>query len=248
MRHLMRLLALRPSRSLIGLIVFAALSGCAVTIERTPPQQASRPSPNIAIEAERAVNRFRNVIAQMEPFAEQVCREERRSNCDFRVLVDGTPNQPPNAFQTLDRNGRPILVFNLALIGSVQNADELAFVVGHEAAHHIARHLDRQRRNAAAGAAVFGEAAAAVFGRNAEAIRAGQELGAALASRTFSKDFELEADALGTVITHRAGFDPIRGAQFFNALPDPQNRFLGTHPPNKDRIETVRRVAATLGR
>jgi len=180
--------------------------------------------------------------------AERICRAERRDNCDFLIVVDNRPGQPPNAFQTLDRSGRPVLAFNLALIGSVRNADELAFVVGHEAAHHIARHIDRQNRNAALGAAVFGEAASAVFGGNAEAIRAGQEFGAMVGARSYSKDFELEADALGTIITHRAGYDPVRGAAFFTQLPDPRNRFLGTHPPNAERMATVQRVASRLGR
>ena len=57
---------------------------------------------------------------------------------------------------------------------------------------------------------------------------------------------ELEADALGTIIAHEAGFDPLRGAAFFERIPDPGNQFLGTHPPNAARIETVRRVAASL--
>jgi predicted Zn-dependent protease len=65
-------------------------------------------------------------------------------------------------------------------------------------------------------------------------------------ARSYSKNFELEADALGTVITHNAGYNPVRGAEFFSQLPDPGNRFLGTHPPNAQRIETVRRVAAGL--
>jgi len=56
----------------------------------------------------------------------------------------------------------------------------------------------------------------------------------------------LEADRLGTVITARAGFNPVRGAEFFNRIPDPGNRFLGTHPPNAARMEIVRRTAAGL--
>jgi len=44
----------------------------------------------------------------------------------------------------------------------------------------------------------------------------------------------------------RAGYNPVRGAQFFTRIPDPGNRFLGTHPPNAQRIETVRRVNAQL--
>ena len=58
------------------------------------------------------------------------------------------------------------------------------------------------------------------------------KLGAQVGARSYSKDFELEADALGTVITHRAGFSPLKGAAFFTRIPDPGDRFLGTHPPN----------------
>ena len=51
---------------------------------------------------------------------------------------------------------------------------------------------------------------------------------------------------MGAVIAHKAGYDPVLGAEFFNRIPDPGDRFLGTHPPNAERIRTVRRVAATL--
>ena len=73
-----------------------------------------------------------------------------------------------------------------------------------------------------------------------------QNLGASVGARTFSKDYELEADALGTIITARAGFDPLLGARYFTRIPDPGNRFLGTHPPNRDRIKTVRRTMAGM--
>ncbi|MDB4254950.1 peptidase M48, partial [bacterium] len=43
-----------------------------------------------------------------------------------------------------------------------------------------------------------------------------------------------------------AGFDPLNGAQFFFRVPDPGDRFLGTHPANADRLRTVQRVAAGL--
>jgi predicted Zn-dependent protease len=72
------------------------------------------------------------------------------------------------------------------------------------------------------------------------------DIGAGVGARSYSKNFELEADGLGTVITHRAGFNPVKGAEYFTQIPDPGNRFLGTHPPNAQRIETVRRVAAGL--
>jgi len=191
---------------------------------------------------------FIEVVERVEPVAEAQCRDQSpTANCDFRIVVDDRPGQPPNAFQTLDREGRPIIAFTLALIADVRNADELAFVLAHEAAHHVAGHLERQRQNAVVGAAVFGQLAGAVGGASAEAIRQAQELGAVVGARSYSQDFELEADALGTIIAHRSGYDPLLGSQFFFRIPDPGNRFLGTHPPNAARVAVVNETAAALG-
>jgi predicted Zn-dependent protease len=87
---------------------------------------------------------------------------------------------------------------------------------------------------------------ASLQGGTERQVRKAQEIGALLGARRYSKDFELEADALGAVITLKAGFDAVRGAEFFNRLPDPGDQFLGTHPPNAERLATVRRTAAAL--
>ena len=193
-----------------------------------------------------AARAFVEVVATVEPVAERECRARTRGvNCNFRIVVDDRPGQPSNAFQTVDESGRPVVAFTLALIRDARNPDELAFVMGHEAAHHIAGHLKRQRENAEAGAVIFA-GLATLTGASADGVQTAQDLGATVGARTYSKDFELEADSLGTIITVRAGYDPIRGAEFFTRIPDPGDRFLGTHPPNAARIETVRRTAAGL--
>lgn len=194
-----------------------------------------------------AARNFVQVVERLEPVAEQVCRANApQLDCDFRIVVDDRPGQPANAYQTRDAQGRPILAFTVALLGEVRNADELAFVLSHEAAHHIAGHLDRQSRNAAIGATVFGQLASGLGGGNADVVRTAQQIGAGVGARSYSKDFELEADALGTTIAKRAGYDPVNGAQFFLRIPDPGDTFLGTHPPNAQRMEIVRRTAAGL--
>lgn len=194
----------------------------------------------------QANREFVRVVQTIEPVAEAECRRRApRSNCDFLIVIDDRPNQPPNAFQTLDDTGRPVIAFNLGLIAMAHNADELAFVLGHEAAHHINGHIARTQANAATGALIFA-GLAALTGAGENGVRAAQDIGATVGARSYSKDFELEADALGTRITARAGYDPVRGAAFFTRIPDPGNRFLGTHPPNAARIETVRREAARL--
>lgn len=189
---------------------------------------------------------FVQVVRQVEPVAERECRARAPGrSCDFRIVIDDRPGQPPNAFQTVDEAGRPIIAFTLALIADARNADELAFVMSHEAAHHIAGHLERQREAATVGALVFGELAG-LGGGGAQSVEMAARLGAAVGARSYSKDFELEADALGTVITDAAGFDPVLGAQFFRRIPDPGDQFLGTHPPNAERIAIVERTAAGL--
>jgi Zn-dependent protease with chaperone function len=232
--------------SVLGLV---AVVGCVEVVDQGPvsrpaPQAAPRPTATTPTRAQ--VEQFITVVQRVEPVAERECRARSpRANCDFRIVVDDRPGQPPNAYQTLDRNGQPILAFTLPLIAQVRNQDELAFVMGHEAAHHISGHIPRQQQNAAAGAILLG-GLAAITGASQTVVDQAVDIGAGVGARSYSKNFELEADALGTVITHNAGYNPVRGAEFFSQLPDPGNRFLGTHPPNAQRIETVRRVAAGL--
>ena len=175
----------------------------------------------------------------------QVVNRTKNTNCDFNIVVDDRLDQPANAYQTLDRDGRPVIAFTLALIADARNEDELAFVLGHEAAHHISGHIARQQQNAVAGAVIFA-GLATLSGGDRGTIRSAQELGAQVGARSYSKNFELEADALGTIITTRAGYDPLRGAAFFTRIPDPGDKFLGTHPPNASRLDTVRRTVAGM--
>jgi Zn-dependent protease with chaperone function len=242
-------------RFLIPFLLFA-LAACEVvptleplprTLPQSTPQRVDTPSSNaLRGRADQAARNFVQVVQTVEPVAERECRRVAPGmNCDFLIVVDDRPGQPPNAFQTLSRDGRPIVAFNLALIASVENADELAFVMGHESAHHIMGHLARSQQNAAVGAVIF-SGLAAMSGANADSVRSAEEFGAAVGARSYSKDFELEADRLGTAITMRAGYDAVRGSAFFGRIPDPGNRFLGTHPPNSQRMELVRRTAESL--
>jgi len=230
-----------------------ALAGCTVSMGPPPAQPAPpvgvlrpEPIPN-RITPDNAAQNFIAVVRRVEPVAEQVCRERKpRGNCDFLIVVDDRPGAPPNAFQTLDRTGRPVIGFTLSLIADARNQDELAFVLGHEAAHHIAGHIPLAQRSASEGALVGG-LIATLGGFDPQGVDTLAQLGATVGARRFSKEFELEADALGTVIAARAGYDPVRGAAFFNRIPDPGDRFLGSHPPNADRIRVVQQTAAQLG-
>lgn len=235
-------------RRILPAVVLIALGGCVATYPAPPPlppQAAVAPiqPPRIAAET------FLTVVSRVEPVAERYCRERAAArNCDFRIVIDDRRGQPPNAFQTLDSFGRPVIGFTLALIADARNADELAFVLGHEAAHHVAGHIPKRQDQALSAAMISGVLAQA-SGLSPDEVRAAQNLGAEVAARSYSKDFELEADALGAEIALVAGFDPILGTGFFDRLPDPGDKFLGSHPPNAARkaqvVATVRRLTGS---
>ncbi len=234
---------------LLASLATFALAACEVVPVDPGTGAPTSPSPQVSapqVPAAKAARSFVRVLDTVEPVAERECRQRTQGvKCDFKIVVDDRPGQPANAFQTLDKSGRPVIVFTLALIADAQNEDELAFVMGHEAAHHIAGHIARQQQNAVAGAVIF-SGLATLSGADAASVRRAQDIGAQVGARSYSKEFELEADALGTVITARAGYNPVKGAQFFTRIPDPGDKFLGTHPPNAQRMATVRRVAAGL--
>ncbi|MGI3165241.1 M48 family metallopeptidase [Pseudooceanicola sp. 200-1SW] len=232
-------------RSLLSALLLIGLAACALP-PMPGPEGAGTPGQDIPsrLDADRAARQFAEVVATVEPVAEGICRARRDDDrCAFRIAIDSRRRMPANAFQTLDADGQPVLIFTLALIADMRNPDELAFVMSHEASHHILDHLTRQRDYAAQGAQVYAEAAMR-SGASRRAVRRASELGAAYGARSYSRQFELEADYLGAQIARAAGFDPLRGALYFDRLPDPGDDFLGSHPPNAERMATVRRALA----
>lgn len=230
-------------RPLAALLAALALQACVAPAPLPLAPAAPAPAP-----AAGAAERFTAVSSRVEPVAEALCRSLTRgpANCDIQIAVDDRPGQDPNAFQTIDRNGRPWIVFTLSLIELAGSPDELAFVMGHEAAHHIAGHIPRREESARTGAMLAGVLAAAT-GLSSEEVRQAQGIGASIGAQRYSQEFELEADALGAEIALRAGFDPVAGAGFFDRLPDPGKGFLNTHPANAMRKQvvagTVRRLS-----
>ncbi len=232
------------AQQIIYAAVLAVLAGCgAVNAPQSP--MAGQPNPP-SLPPQQAARNFVAVVGAVEPVAEAVCLGAgTQETCDFQIAIDDRPGQPPNAFQTVDEAGRPIIAFTLSLIATARNRDELAFIMGHEAGHHIAGHLARQQDSAMQGAVLAG-VMAQVSGLSRDAVDRAAQMGAGLAARRYSKEYELEADLIGTRIALAAGFDPVLGAAFFDRLPDPGDRFLGTHPANGARKQTVLREAARL--
>jgi len=232
-------------RRFVFLLVLA-LAGCSVPAGYDFFVAAENWNPTAPAMRARAET-FREVSRAVENAARAECERQPGSrNCDFVILVGLDPFADPNAFQTLDNSGRPLIVFTQKMIRSAKNADEMAFVMGHEAAHHILGHIARQQQNEKEAARIFGEKAKAQGG-GPEEIELARELGAEVGRRSYTKQFELEADRMGTVITYAAGFDPLVGMAYFGRIPDPGDRFLASHPPNARRVAAVLETVTEMG-
>ena len=226
-------------RAFVGLL-FLAVAGCSVQSSSTVvPLKTHRPTFTSG-ERESVAQNFAMALRHMRPVILETCAQAtKKLNCDFYFELDSRSGAPPNAFQSIRSDGRPVLGFSLTLLMDMRSKDEMAFVIGHEASHHILGHLNRQRKSAKGGAVIFGVLAAALGG-SIESVDAAVDMGAAVGARNYSKDYELEADRLGAKMTFQAGYDPVLGAAYFTRIVDPGNKFLGTHPPNSARIAAVR--------
>jgi predicted Zn-dependent protease len=193
---------------------------------------------------------YRRAAARVEPVATRMCREiypaRPRNYCafDFRLVDD--PRLGPNAFQTVGEDGAPVVAMTIQLVAETDNADEVAFILSHEAAHHVAGHIEKSQTQAMAGALVFGTLAG-LGDASEEVMREMMDLGASLGGRVYSQSYELEADELGTLIAIRAGFDPVRGAVIFTrAALSGGGGLLSTHPASLQRQAAVAQTAARI--
>ena len=225
-------MAIRIKGSLSGcatVLVCFFLAGCAV------PQGATRIARNAVV--------FSDVVAQVKPVAERQCRQQTpRINCRFSISLLRDPSLQPNAYYQRLPSGRPRIVVTEAMLHTVQNADELALILGHEAGHHIAGHFQARSEHALAEALASWIAAedAGLLGSD---LTVAAQAGALKGARKFSKQYELEADRLGAMIARGAGYDPVRGIAYLARAHDPGNQHLGTHPAHAQRIQQMRAKA-----
>ena len=224
------------------LLACALLFGCTQTSE-TPPSDT--PAPELAASglyfrsAAEGEALYWSIVKSIEPQVEGICNElssaERDRFCDFNFRLIENSTLPPNAYQSLNSRGRPIIAFNINLTRALKNKDEFAFVIGHEAGHQIATHIERQRVKATTGREA-GRVSANAIGWDP---RRGASIGAEINALSVSKAHEFEADKIGTHITYRTGYNPEVGIGYFRRVESGSNGLLSTHPPSDERIARV---------
>jgi predicted Zn-dependent protease len=137
--------------------------------------------------------------------------------------------------------------FHSGTVLSAGNIDELAGVMGHEIAHVKAHHYARLKKKSQIPDLLVGLAgmAAAVATKEPGVLVAAQAANVAVKLK-YSREFENEADRLGSIFVTRAGFDAAGITRFFERIVREEKRhphnvppYLFSHPDVDDRIESV---------
>lgn len=242
-------------KHLFAACVGLALAGCAGYPTGQQPNRAPPPvgaPPATAPLPQGRISDFSRAATRIEATAQSMCRDSVPTapavRCDFEYRLVDDPRLGPNAFQTLGPDGRPVVAMTTQLVAATANSDEIAFILGHESAHHISDHLGRAQSQAMTGALVLG-ALATLGNASDDVVSDMMDLGAALGGRAYSQSYELEADRLGAYIAARAGYDPGRGALVFaRPVLAGGGGLLSTHPGSAQRQTAAAATAAEIRR
>ena len=161
-------------------------------------------------------------------------------------------NDDANAFNT---GGLYVYVFT-GLLDLAKTDDSLAFVLSHEIAHTIAGHHARLQEKVMKERILVALLGALIKSKTVNRVISTYH---DYSSHRYSRNHEREADVIGAYYAYLAGYDPLAGAQFFEALYEQQGGQAGeilqilsgsplfsTHPRLRERIKRINAVGGYL--
>lgn len=148
--------------------------------------------------------------------------------------------------------GGPMYV-NRGMIEAAKNEGEMAGVMAHEISHVALRHATAQATKQSSvgsqlgtiglilGGAIFGGQSGAQLGA----------MGAQVLQTRYSRDYETQADILGSQILANAGYDPRDLANIFRTIEGQRSggrapEWMSTHPDPGNRYQNINREAGQL--
>jgi len=148
--------------------------------------------------------------------------------------------------------GGPMYV-NRGMMEAAKTEGEIASVMAHELSHVVLRHGTAQATKAtpyALGQIAGAVVGAIVGGRTGNVISQGTQFGLGTAFLRYSREYEKQADLLGSQIMARAGYDPRDMANMFRTIEQQGGsggpQFLSDHPNPGNRYDYINREAQLL--
>jgi predicted Zn-dependent protease len=134
------------------------------------------------------------------------------------------------------------IAFYYGILDKLQlNDDEVAMIMGHEAAHALREHArERMGKTMATRGAI--ELGSALFGLG-NLGRTAADMGGQLLTLKFGREDESEADLIGIDLAARAGYDPHAGVTLWQKMAVASKgappQFISTHPSGPTRIKDI---------
>jgi len=184
------------------------------------------------------------------PIVSRIVASSDRPDQAYRITILNSP--AVNAFALPGG----YLYVTRGLLALANDSSEVAAVLAHEMAHVTADHAV-ERQNRARNALIVSRVVNDVLDGEASGQLALASSQRSLA--TFSRQQELEADALGVRTIGKAGYDPHAAARFLSSMSryasyrqglaerDQQPGFLSSHPTTPDRVLFAERAAREFG-
>jgi Zn-dependent protease with chaperone function len=242
-------------------VIFAAIAGCASTTEPGAVGVHRRqllmvPTATVNAQGAQFYEQLSNIAARKSALNRDPVRTERVRGIAAKLIREvgalraDAPgwNWEVNVLESAQINaiclpGGKIAVYS-GLITTLDLSDaELAAVLGHEMAHALREHTRERASQAALSNAVVQAVAnsrSRYANTNAELTKLGSQLFVQL---PFSREMELEADALGLELMSRAGYDPSLAPGLWRKMRAHSGgssvEFLSTHPDDEKRIAQI---------
>ncbi len=165
---------------------------------------------------------------------------------ETRLSFDVEPEEKPYVRIRLKETGKinayakfSGIEFTTGMVHFVEDEDELAVIMGHELAHLTAKHLPKNITMATL-CGTLGTLTGPFAPFAAKALYA-----------PYSRGNEREADYIGLIYAHNAGYDIEKGMRLWKrfAMEIPKSRsksFLRTHPASPERILRVKMVGEMI--
>jgi Zn-dependent protease with chaperone function len=241
----------------VGIVLF--LSGAAAQTRVTAPANKYSPADDVKLGQEAAqevekqmpvmhdaeVNNYLTSIGRR--LAENIPPEFRHP--EFRYSFTGVNLREINAFAL---PGGPMFV-NRGMMEKAHTEGEVAGVMAHELSHVALRHGTAQQTKATpyAVGSVAGQILGAIVGGGwGQVISQGSQFGFGAAFLRFPREYEKQADILGSHIMAAAGYDPRDMANVFRTIEQEGGaggpQWLSDHPNPGNRYDYITQEARAL--
>lgn len=263
----MRLLSFLLTLGLVWLLSASALQ--ATDQLNLPDLRSSADRLMTPAEARERGEQFRRMIQSYGAILDDPLVEEYVEHLGYRLVSHS--NQPDAHFSFFVVNHNSVNAFatfggyvgiHTGLILAAEEESELAAVMAHEIAHVTQGHLNRVIESTERVAlpimlAAMAAALVADSGQGAIGALATGQAAIMQAQINFTRAHEYEADRIGIQMLHRAGFDPLAMAHFFEEMARLDRRYVAdrrenevmrTHPVTSNRIAEAKSRANALVR